>query len=366
MGLMLSVVLSYAGFNEALECIKHILSGVIPDTEPNFQDIVEYYTSLLQKSPNPSTPPVWTVESGQGYLHLTEDKDGRIKSAAIKFYGDKTIALLFSTKISSFGQDSVEDSQANGDYRLERYIPTKTKTIISESSESFSVGYKKRSPTTSETISDSNGPLDNSREEDELVGVQNREKLSWEYVPKSPSPTPLPEINFQSYDDDKIGDATYSESFLRSLDGIKITPLQRNDPSGRRRTFRMRRSSSSNSSKESRASREEELKMFTSLEEEEFKSMNKENNYSGFGSAPNLVTRSYSRSRSRERSKDRKTRSFNDETSPVSEERLEVRQRSLSRLGSFEENEEIKETAEKNEVTEQESEDVDFWSNIAD
>ncbi|XP_045493669.1 four and a half LIM domains protein 2 isoform X5 [Colias croceus] len=112
----------------------------------------------------------------------------------------------------------------------------------------------------------------------------------------------------------------------------------------------MRRSSSSNSSKESRASREEELKMFTSLEEEEFKSMNKENNYSGFGSAPNLVTRSYSRSRSRERSKDRKTSSFNDETSPVSEERLEVRQRSLSRLGSFEENEEIKETAEKNEL----------------
>ncbi|XP_045493666.1 transforming growth factor beta-1-induced transcript 1 protein isoform X2 [Colias croceus] len=270
MGLMLSVVLSYAGFNEALECIKHILSGVIPDTEPNFQDLVEYYTSLLQKSPNPSTPPVWTVESGQGYLHLTEDKDGRIKSAAIKFYGDKTIALLFSTKISSFGQDSVEDSQANGDYRLERYIPTKTKTIISESSESFSVGYKKRSPTTSETISDSNGPLDISREEDGLVGLENREKLSWEYVPKSPSPTPLPEINFQSYDDDKIGDATYSESFLRS--------------------------------------------------------------------------------RSRERSKDRKTSSFNDETSPVSEERLEVRQRSLSRLGSFEENEEIKETAEKNEL----------------
>ncbi|CAK1552812.1 unnamed protein product [Leptosia nina] len=327
MGLLLSIVITYAGFNGTVECLKHIISGVVPATQPDFQDLVEYYTRLLRKKAN-SSPRDWT-ECGQGYLHITEE-DGRIKSASIKFHGDHTHALLFSTKISSFGQDSI-DEKVNGDYRLERY-PTKTKTIISESSESFSVGNKKRSPTSSEAEAD------------------NRDKLTWEYIPKSASP--LPEINFQSYDEDKSGDA-YSEHYLRSLDGIRFRPLQRNDPSGRRRTFRKGKSSSSNSSKESRASREEELQMFTSLEEAEFASMSRENNYTGFGSAPNLAARSYSRSRSRERSREK--RSLDEDRS----EGLDT-ERSHN-LGSFEERDEMR-THEVNE----ESADVDFWSNIAD
>ena len=64
----------------------------------------------------------------------------------------------------------------------------------------------------------------------------------------------------------------YSDDYLRSLDGIKSRPLVREDGSGRRRAFKKHRSSnSSNSSRESRHSRDEELKMFTSLEEEEMK-----------------------------------------------------------------------------------------------
>ncbi|XP_032291145.1 trichohyalin isoform X2 [Drosophila virilis] len=72
--------------------------------------------------------------------------------------------------------------------------------------------------------------------------------------------------------EDYVPDVQYTEDYLRSLDGIKSRPLLREDGSGRRRAFKKRRSSgSSNSSRDSRASRDEELKMFTSLEEEELR-----------------------------------------------------------------------------------------------
>lgn len=206
MGLLLSVFISYVGFHEALECMKHIISGIVPDTDPDFSDLVEYYTRLLQKTANTSPPRHWTNECGQGYLCLTEDKQGILKSAAVKFHERQpnSTAILFSTKISSFGQDSFdENSQANGDYRIER-IPTKTKTIITGTSESFSVGQKNRSPTNSEHVPDENEGI-------------NKEKLTWEYRPKTPSPSPLPEILFQPYSADKNGEAAYSEEFLRLI-----------------------------------------------------------------------------------------------------------------------------------------------------
>ncbi|CAH2106994.1 unnamed protein product [Euphydryas editha] len=352
MGLLLSVVISYVGFHEALECMKHIISGIIPDTDPDFNDLVEYYTRLLQKTANTPSPRDWTSECGQGYLCLTEDKHGILKSAAVKFYERQpnSTAILFSTKISSFGQDSLdESSQANGDYRIER-IPTKTKTIITDSSESFSVGQKNRS-TSSEHIPD------------ESEGI-NKEKLTWEYRPKTPSPSPLPEILFQPYSSDKNGDVAYSEEFLRSLDGIKFRPLQRSDPSFRRRSFRKRASSSSNSSRESRASREEELKMFTSLEEAEFKNMNRDQNYSGFGSAPNLAARSYSRSRSREKSRERRNESpiLEANVDNKIDERLSAAKlKDVPKLSSLERDE----SKEMPEVKEEE-EDVDFWANLGD
>lgn len=225
MGLLLSIIISYAGVNEAIETIKHILSGILPDTDPEFQDLVDYYTRLLQKSANPSNVGDWT-ECGQGYLSLAEDKNGKLKSAAVKYYDGQpdSTAILFSTKISSFGQDSVEDSsqtQANGDYRSERYtptLPTKTKTIITNTSDSFSVGLRDRSPTSVENISDPNRFSANSfeRDGDALERNEAKEKLTWHYRPKSPTPQPqtLPEIHFQSFDDQK---GVYSEDFLRLI-----------------------------------------------------------------------------------------------------------------------------------------------------
>ncbi|KAG6464575.1 hypothetical protein O3G_MSEX014613 [Manduca sexta] len=337
MGVLLSVVISYAGVHEAIECVRHIISGVIPDTQPDFQDLVEYYTSLLRKSANQSRD--WIGES-QGYLCLTEDKNGKLRSAAVKYYNDSarsdSTALLFSTKISSFGQESFEENTiSNGGYGADRYSPTKTKTIVSNTSESFSIRH--RSPVTSS-----------------IERTEEKEKLSWLYQPQIPTPQ-TPEIHFQSYDDDKP--TAYSEEFLRSLDGIKFRPLQRSDPSGRRRSFKKRNSSSSTSSKDSRASREEELKMFTSLEEAEFERMNRGENFTGYGSAPNLSARSYSRSRSRER----KSEHWSVEASVDSSvDDADLRQRSLDKpkLDSLEE-------PKEKEVIEEE-EEVDFWGSMAD
>ncbi|KAJ2946861.1 hypothetical protein O0L34_g16191 [Tuta absoluta] len=362
MGLALSALISYAGIRDALECLQHISRGMLPDVEPDFRDLVDYWTMLLQKSANPSNSADWTRQTGQGYLCLTEDTEGKLKSAAVKYYDGQpdSTAVLFSTKISSFGQESVESnsSHANGDYRTDRYTPTRTKTIISSSLESFSVGQRNRSPT-SENISDPRFSEGSSFERDEREDKdENNEKVTWHYRPKSPiTPQPLPEIQFQSYDDDTRGVKVYSEDFLRSLDGIKHRPLQRNDPTGRRRSFKKRHSSSSTSSRESRQSREEELKMFTSLEEAEFERMSAERG--SISSSPNLNTRSYSRSRSREKSNER-THSW-DIAAP--EDTVEVRPRlkDVPKLESFEE-EEKEDAKEKVTGPEVEEEDLDsFW-----
>ncbi|XP_017080460.1 apical junction molecule isoform X2 [Drosophila eugracilis] len=97
--------------------------------------------------------------------------------------------------------------------------------------------------------------------------------------------------------EDQIPDVQYTEDYLRSLDGIKNRPLVREDGSGRRRAFKKRRSSgSSNSSRDSRASRDEELKMFTSLEEEELRHGEREDyNPIKYTSEPTLRVKSHRR-----------------------------------------------------------------------
>nr|XP_036671908.1 trichohyalin isoform X3 [Drosophila suzukii] len=97
--------------------------------------------------------------------------------------------------------------------------------------------------------------------------------------------------------EDQIQDVQYTEDYLRSLDGIKNRPLVREDGSGRRRAFKKRRSSgSSNSSRDSRASRDEELKMFTSLEEEELRHGEREDyNPIKYSSEPTLKVKSHRR-----------------------------------------------------------------------
>lgn len=220
MGLLLSVVISYAGAHEVIECLKHLLSGVVPSDHPDIQELVEFYSSQLRKATNSTSAADWNKECGQGYLCLTEDENGKLKSAAVKYYGDNTnsTAILFSTKISSFGQESLE-SQSNEDNRSDRYSPSKTKTILTNSPGSISVGQRNRSPTPRETISDSNHNsfTSNIVEPDSKEEDGADEKLTWHYRPLSPTRTSqtLPEIHFQSFDDDKKGE--YNEDFLRLI-----------------------------------------------------------------------------------------------------------------------------------------------------
>ncbi|XP_047986167.1 uncharacterized protein LOC125226279 isoform X2 [Leguminivora glycinivorella] len=223
MGLVLSAIISYAGVLEALECLRHILAGVVPDTEPDFQDLLEYYSGLLHKAAQTANSSDWTTRCGQGYLCLTQDDNGKLARAAVKYYDGQpdSTAILFSTKISSFGQESVEsnNSHANGDYRTERYTPTRTKTIITNASESFSVGNRNRSPASCENISDPNHFLGNSsgRDERSTERSEAKEKLTWHYRPKSPTPQNLPDIQFHSSVDEEIrSNEAYSEDFLRS------------------------------------------------------------------------------------------------------------------------------------------------------
>ncbi|KAL7733221.1 hypothetical protein ACLKA6_004728 [Drosophila palustris] len=106
--------------------------------------------------------------------------------------------------------------------------------------------------------------------------------------------------------EDNLPDVQYTEDYLRSLDGIKSRSLIREDGSGRRRAFKKRRSSgSSNSSRDSRASRDEELKMFTSLEEEELRHGEKDDyNPIKYTTEPSLRVKSHHRRHKRSPAKD--------------------------------------------------------------
>lgn len=234
MGLLLSVIVSYAGVLDAIECLKHILSGIVPEGDPDFQDLVDYYHKLLHTSSNHNSVASedWTKLGDQGYLTLTEGENGVVKGGTIKYYNaaSDSTALLFSTKISSFGQDSVDgitsNSFSNGDGRgsktNERY--TNTKTLISNTSESFSVGQRNKSPTASyENISDPTVISANSfisKEGLEAEKDEIKEKLTWHYRPLSPAPPVLPDIHFQSYEESGNKNTVYSEDYLRLILGI--------------------------------------------------------------------------------------------------------------------------------------------------
>ncbi|XP_017028233.1 trichohyalin isoform X1 [Drosophila kikkawai] len=134
----------------------------------------------------------------------------------------------------------------------------------------------------------------------EPISSQQSSSFSTDEVNRAEGERPEPE------GEDQIPDVQYTEDYLRSLDGIKNRPLVREDGSGRRRAFKKRRSSgSSNSSRDSRASRDEELKMFTSLEEEELRHGDREDyNPIKYTSEPTLRVKSHHRRHKRSPAKD--------------------------------------------------------------
>lgn len=129
-------------------------------------------------------------------------------------------------------------------------------------------------------------------------------EYSYQQSPKLDATVSPIDIQFDAYDRPEpdgqdVNEPQYSDDYLRSLDGIKYRPLVRDDGTGRRRAFKKRRSSGdSTSSRESRASREEELKMFTSLEEEELEAIKRgDTEYTPirYSSDPNLKVDKHSK-----------------------------------------------------------------------
>lgn len=83
------------------------------------------------------------------------------------------------------------------------------------------------------------------------------------------------EQNVPQNNSEDIDRVNYTEEQLAEMDGVKFRPIVRDDGSGRRKAFKKRQQSSSSTSSgepNMRSSREDELKMFTSLEEEELRS----------------------------------------------------------------------------------------------
>lgn len=249
MGLLFSVILSYAGALEAMEVLKHILAGMLPDSDPDFSELAAHYTRLLNRASSGEKDNHWGGGGGggQGYLCLVENDDGSLRSASIKYYDGSepdSAAILFSTKISSFGQDST-DSTANGDYgssKTERYTTSTTKTLLTNTSESINVGQRNRSTTPSyenvsdpthfsensfgrnrDSVSQDKSQDEHSRGDDELsIGDRSeksnsKEKLTWHYRPRSPIPQSLPEIHLQQSEGAEKKDPAYSEDFLRLI-----------------------------------------------------------------------------------------------------------------------------------------------------
>lgn len=130
-----------------------------------------------------------------------------------------------------------------------------------------------------------------------LADSSNNENGSPKGAVKSPpnsnddSVNKIPEMHFDDY----------SEGYLRALDGVKNKPLARDDGNRRRRANKKLQSSTSASSDEQkRQSRDEELQMFTSLEEEEFELI-KSSDYKPlqYSSEPNLKTKKHTRRHNR-------------------------------------------------------------------
>lgn len=107
------------------------------------------------------------------------------------------------------------------------------------------------------------------------------ERTSQMASPTSSSINEMPDMHFDEYSDEQ----------MRAMDGIKQRSLVRNDGNRRRRLYKKSTSSTSSSDErqEKRKLREEELDMFTSLEEEEFE-MIKKSDYKPlqYSSEPNL------------------------------------------------------------------------------
>lgn len=278
MGLMLSVLFSYVGAVEFVFIVRDIVHQIelhqrrLEDTAT--EDLDDGGLQRMQDTLRKSISVARRCESEQhqcmqdgvlyenGYRVDTISEDWiEVRRAIERGQADTAVAHLVDE-----GRRSVESNASggshSGDHSSNSNSNASTNTVIENNDGVQSNGAITESGHTNKT-NEHNRTDDHSR---------------------SSSPDAA-DIHFDSY----------SENYLRSLDGIKVRPLVRDDGNRQRRAFKRSQSNSSNSSSVS-LSRDEELKMFTSLEEEEFETIrNSDYKPLQYSSEPNLKASHHSR-----------------------------------------------------------------------
>lgn len=109
----MSVLIGYVGVLEAVTCYQKIVDGMIdPDYQIGINRLSRRYDDMLSQDLRSSARTDDWKAGGQGYLHITGGGTDGPMVASIKYYGatQDTANIMFSTKISSFGQYSSENS----------------------------------------------------------------------------------------------------------------------------------------------------------------------------------------------------------------------------------------------------------------
>lgn len=212
MGLLLSVLVSCVGVVEAIACVKRITYGALPTEQSDLHKVTQKYDELFAKAAKQNNYKIEDFDMcGRGYLEINGGgSKGPIK-ATIKYFGkdQDSIPILFSTKISSFGQESVESDIANK--RTPSKSPDRNTTVKTQIPQEQSF-YINKSSSSRENLSDES-PFQS------MESPEPKEKIKWHYRPLSPSggEKSLPEIHFDSYERNSFqsDQSSFSEDFLR-------------------------------------------------------------------------------------------------------------------------------------------------------
>lgn len=333
MGLLLSVLFSYVGAIELAFVVRDIYHQVDVhqqrlqngDYEPSNTDDEELKriqnalrSSLAALTLDDETP---ATEDE----HVTDDDElkriqNSLRSSLVEVSSaeDQNAEQMQDGVQYDNGYRIVTDDSGYDESAAERWNQRRKELIdADEESSSPSAALIKSERTINENASKTESQLNKSSRPIHLDAKQSEDSSSHEPISQQSSVSvDMPDIHFDEYERSDANDPNSEQ--LRALDGIKFRPIVRDDGSGRRRAFKKRQQSSSSTESgeaNTRSSREEELKMFTSLEEEEFgKMQNSEYAPITYSSDPNLKVKKQHRRHKRSPAKHEATGSDDDDT----------------------------------------------------
>lgn len=273
MGLVLSVLFSYVGAVEFVFIVRDILHQI------------ELHQRRLEESTNED------LDDGLQHMQDTLRKSISVaRRCESEQYQCMQDGVLYENgyRVDTITEDWIEVRRAIERGQAETAVAhavdegrRSVESNVSASSNSAEHSSNSNSNASTNTVIEKDGVQSNKTADNGQTKGDNENDRS-----RSSSPDAA-DIHFDAY----------SENYLRSLDGIKLRPLVRDDGSRRRRAMKRGQSNSSNSSASAVSlSREEELKMFTSLEEEEFETIrNSDYKPLQYSSEPNLKASQHSR-----------------------------------------------------------------------